>query len=95
MMEMILFPPVPKDAPTPPPAAMNLLGLDKTFADAVELGDLGVFFNQDLGNMAWVQKGMRAARKPGLTLAHYQESQIRHFNRTLDIYVYGENGRAR
>jgi hypothetical protein len=45
--------------------------------------------------MAWVQKGMRAARKPGLTLAHYQESQIRHFNRTLDIYVYGENGRAR
>jgi hypothetical protein len=74
---------------------MNLLGLDKTFADAVELGDLGAFFNQDLGNMAWVQKGMRAARKPGLTLAHYQESQIRHFNRTLDIYVYGENGRAR
>lgn len=95
IMEMILFPPLPKDAPIPPPAPMNLLGLDKTFADAVELGDLGAFFNEDLGNMAWVQKGMRAARKPGLTLAHYQESQIRHFNRTLDIYVYGENGRAR
>jgi hypothetical protein len=45
--------------------------------------------------MAWVQKGMRAARKPGLTLAHYQESQIRHFNRTLDMYVHGENGRVR
>ena len=94
MMEMILFPPTPKDAPTPPPASMNLLGLDKTFADAVELGDLGAFFNQDLGNMAWVQKGMRAARKPGLTLARYQEIQIRHFHRTLDMYVYGENGRA-
>jgi hypothetical protein len=37
---------------------------------------------------------MRAARKPGLTLARYQEIQIRHFNRTLDMYVYGENGRA-
>jgi hypothetical protein len=95
MMEMIMFPPVPKDAPVPPPAALNLLGLDKTFADAAELGDLGAFFNQDLGNMAWVQKGMRAARKPGLTLAHYQESQIRHFNRTLDMYVHGENGRVR
>ena len=93
MMEMILLPPTPKDAPTPRPAAMNLLGLDKTFADAPELGDLGPFFNQDLGNMAWVQKGMRAARKKGLTLARYEESQIRHFNRTLDIYIYGECGR--
>ena len=33
-----------------------------------------------------------AARKPGVTLAHYQESQIRHFHRTLDMYLYGENG---
>jgi hypothetical protein len=74
---------------------LNLLGLDKTFADAAELGELGAFFNQDLGNVAWVQKGMRAARKPGLTLAHYQESQIRHFNRTLDMYIHGENGRVR
>jgi hypothetical protein len=48
-----------------------------------------------LGNMAWVLKGMRAARKPGLTLAHYQESQIRHFNRTLNMYDHGKNGRAR
>jgi hypothetical protein len=29
------------------------------------------------------------------TVAHYQESQIRHFNRTLDMYVHGENGRVR
>jgi len=67
LMEMILLPPTPKDQPTPQPAAMNLLGLDKTFADAPELGDLGPFFNQDLGNMAWVQKGMRASRKNNWT----------------------------
>ncbi len=91
--EDLPLPPVPKDAPVPPPAPMHLLGPDETFADAKELGDLGPFFNQDLGNMEWVQKGLRATRKPGGTLAHYQESQIRHFHRTLDTYVYGENGR--
>jgi hypothetical protein len=79
--------------PSPPPAPMPLLGPDETFADAKELGDLGPFFNQDLGNMEWVQKGLRATRKPGVTLARYQESQIRHFHRTLDMYLYGENGR--
>jgi hypothetical protein len=42
--------------------------------------------------MAWVQKGMRAGRKPGLTLAHYQESQIRHFHSTLEMYLHGEKG---
>jgi Ring hydroxylating alpha subunit (catalytic domain) len=36
IMEMILFPPTPKDAPAPPPANMNLLWLDKTFADTPE-----------------------------------------------------------
>jgi len=93
LMEIIVLPPIPKDAPVPPPAPMHLLGPDETFADAEELGDLGPFFNQDLGNMEWVQKGLRATRKPGVTLANYQESQIRHFHRTLDLYVYGENGR--
>jgi phenylpropionate dioxygenase-like ring-hydroxylating dioxygenase large terminal subunit len=93
LMEIIVLPPVPKDAPVPPPASMHLLGPDETFADAKELGDLGPFFNQDLGNMEWVQKGLRATRKPGVTLARYQESQIRHFHRTLDLYLYGENGR--
>ena len=92
-MEIIVLPPAPKDAPVPPPASMHLLGPDETFADAKELGDLGPFFDQDLGNMEWVQKGLRATRKPGVTLARYQESQIRHFHRTLDGYLSSQNGR--
>ena len=43
--------------------------------------------------MEWVQKGLRATRKPGVTLARYQESQIRHFHRTLDGYLSSQNGR--
>ncbi len=93
LMEIIVLPPAPKDAPVPPPASMHLLGPDETFADAKELGDLGPFFDQDLGNMEWVQKGLRVTRKTGVTLARYQESQIRHFHRTLDGYLSSQNGR--
>lgn len=89
LMEVMLLPPRPINAPTPPPASFHLLPEGQTFSDAKELGGLGPFFDQDLGNMQWVQKGMKASRKRGLTLANYQESQIRHFNRTLDMYVSG------
>jgi phenylpropionate dioxygenase-like ring-hydroxylating dioxygenase large terminal subunit len=92
LMEVMLLPPAPINSPPPPPAPFHLMEPGQTFADAGELGALGPFFDQDLGNMAWVQKGMHAARKPGLTLAHYQESQIRHFHRTLEMYLHGEDG---
>lgn len=90
LMEIMLLPPRPLNAPTPPPAAFHLLPEGQKFSDAKELGGLGPFFDQDLSNMQWVQKGMRASRKRGVTLANYQESQIRHFNRTLDKYISGK-----
>jgi hypothetical protein len=34
-----------------------------------------------------IQKGLRTSRKPGVTLARYQESRIRHFHATLDSYM--------
>jgi phenylpropionate dioxygenase-like ring-hydroxylating dioxygenase large terminal subunit len=81
----------PENAPVPPPAAMHLLEPGQSFADAEELGPfMGPFLDQDLGNMAWVQKGLRAARQPVSHWARYQESQIRHFHRTLEMYLYAE-----
>ena len=90
LMELMLLPLRPIDAPTPPPAPFHLLPEGQTFSDATELGGFGPFFDQDLGNMEWVQKGMKASHKRSLTLADYQESQIRHFNRTLDGYISGK-----
>jgi len=48
---------------------------------------LGQIFDQDTGNMGWMQEGMGAARKKSATLANYQESRIRHMHRTLDKYL--------
>ncbi len=92
LMEVMLLPPAPENAPTPPPAQLHLMEPGQSFADAEELGKLGAFLDQDFNNMAWIQKGLRATNKPGLTLAHYQESQLRHFHRTLEMYLFGENG---
>ena len=48
---------------------------------------LGPVFDQDCENLPHVQQGLKAMRKPGITLANYQESRIRHFNRTLDQWM--------
>jgi hypothetical protein len=56
---------------------------------------MSAFLNQDLSNMAHVQKGLRATLKPVMTLSRYQESQIRHFHRTLDMYLNSEGGAIR
>jgi hypothetical protein len=53
---------------------------------------MSAFLNQDLSNMAHVQKGLRASREQAITLSRYQESQIRHFHRTLDMYLNSEGG---
>ncbi len=43
--------------------------------------------DQDTDNLIRIQKGLRTSRKPGVTLARYQESRLRHCHATLDDYV--------
>ena len=69
------------------PAKMTMLGPDQTWSDAPELGSAAMVADQDTDNLMRVQKGLRASRKPGVTLARYQESRIRHFHDTLDAYL--------
>jgi phenylpropionate dioxygenase-like ring-hydroxylating dioxygenase large terminal subunit len=87
LMEVMLLRPLPKDGTRPPPAKMRLLRDDERWTDAPELGVLAPVFEQDMNNMPWVQRGLRASRKAGVTLSVYQESRIRHLHRTLDAYL--------
>jgi len=65
----------------PPPAPVHWLGPDDSYLDATELGNLARVFNQDIFNLPRVQRGLHslALRKPGVSLALYQETKIRHF----------------
>jgi Ring hydroxylating alpha subunit (catalytic domain) len=66
---------------------MTMLGPNQKWAEAPELGSAAMVADQDSDNLMWIQKGLRASKKPGVTLARYQESRIRHFHDTLDAYM--------
>jgi phenylpropionate dioxygenase-like ring-hydroxylating dioxygenase large terminal subunit len=83
---MFLFSKAP-DGSHPAPATMTMLGPDQKWADAPELGSAAMVADQDTDNLMRIQKGLRASKKPGVTLARYQESRIRHFHATLDDYM--------
>jgi phenylpropionate dioxygenase-like ring-hydroxylating dioxygenase large terminal subunit len=91
LMEVVMLLPKPTDGPAPAPAAMRLLEPGQTFTDAFGGMKIGQFLDQDVSNIAMVHKGLRAAHRRGFGLSRYQESNIRHFHRTLDMYLYGEN----
>jgi phenylpropionate dioxygenase-like ring-hydroxylating dioxygenase large terminal subunit len=78
---------------TPPKAPqMHLIGQDESFTTVAHLIGAGLagVFDQDLANLASVQKGMKASANGRIELGHYQESRIRHFHHTLDKYLSGD-----
>ena len=83
---MFLFSKAP-DGSHPAPATMTMLRADQNWADAPELGSAAMVADQDTDNLMRIQRGLRTSRKPGVTLAQYQESRIRHFHDTLDSYM--------
>jgi phenylpropionate dioxygenase-like ring-hydroxylating dioxygenase large terminal subunit len=85
IMECLFLSPFKGDRP--PPAPIHWLGEDDRWMDAPELGMLGRVFDQDSFNLPNVQKGLKTMRKPGVTLAAYQETKIRHFHTLLDEWL--------
>ncbi len=85
IMEVFLL--APFTGPRPAPAKTTFLGPDDSWTLAPELGMLGKVFEQDSYNMAKVQKGLEQARKPGVTLANYQESKVRWLHDLLGKWV--------
>ncbi len=71
----------------PPPAPVRWLGPDDPWTSVTELGSLARVFDQDDYNIEQVQRGLRATRKPGVTLGVYQESKVRHFHHLLDQWL--------
>lgn len=90
LMEVRLLARPPKGAERPRAAEMRLLGDDEPWSAVTEWGMLGSIFDQDMGNLPYVQEGLRASPNNRVNLSGYQESRIRHFHQTLDKYLAGE-----
>ncbi len=84
---LLLAPPPAPGTPRPDPAPVRWLREGENFADITELGLLGPVFDQDYFNLPYLQEGLHTTRKPGITLAAYQESRIRHFHRLLEQWL--------
>ncbi len=89
LFEVMLLVPLPDGAPRPPAAKPRWLLPEEHFSSVPELGYFGQVLDQDEAILPRVQRGLLAARKPGVTLAAYQESRIRHMRRTLAEYMSG------
>jgi phenylpropionate dioxygenase-like ring-hydroxylating dioxygenase large terminal subunit len=86
IMEVMFLAPY-REGEKPPPAKVHWLGPDDDWTEAPELGALARIFNQDSFNLPSVQRGLHALQKPGVTLASYQETKIRHFHLLLDKWL--------
>jgi phenylpropionate dioxygenase-like ring-hydroxylating dioxygenase large terminal subunit len=89
IMEIIVLMRYPEGGERPADCGVDKLDKDQLFSEAPGLqGGLGKVFDQDFGNLKMVQKGMKNLASGEVVLANYQEIRIRHFNQTLDKYVY-------
>ncbi len=87
VMECMYLEPYDESQPKPPAVPIHWLGVDDDWAEAPELGLLARVFNQDTYNLPKVQKGLKSMKKPGVTLANYQETKIRHFHKRLSEWI--------
>src|SRR5690606_32117327 len=89
IMEVMILLPFDKSGPRPAPVEVNWLEPEDSWTKAPELGALGEVFDQDMGNLPYVQRGLRAlaAENGKVTFARYQESRIRHFHGLMQAYL--------
>jgi phenylpropionate dioxygenase-like ring-hydroxylating dioxygenase large terminal subunit len=87
IFEIMLLMRHPRGRPKPKPAPVHWLAPDEPFSNALELGALGPIFDQDMGNLPYVQKGLKASGNGTVVLSKYQESRIRNLHRLIDEYL--------
>jgi nitrite reductase/ring-hydroxylating ferredoxin subunit len=69
------------------PIAVTELDYEQPFSSVRGLGRLAGIFDQDMTNIAAIQRGLHASQTRRVTLSQYQESRIRHYLATLDWYL--------
>jgi hypothetical protein len=90
IMDVIILKRVPKTGPRPKPVPVHELGVDDPWSDAVELGALAGIFEQDMGNLPYVQEGLHASGSGVVHFGRYSEMRIRKLHQMIDRYIAGD-----
>jgi len=89
LFDLLFLRPVPDQGEAPPPAEPVRIGIDTSYTTVPGMDPgMGHVYDQDTNNLRGQQEGFKASKKRGQTLGNYQESRIRHFQLTLDKYLY-------
>ena len=87
IMEIMMLFAKNADGSHPAPAKVSWIGIEDSWSMVPNIGSAAPVADQDTDNLKRIQRGLRTARKPGVTFSNYQESRIRHFHKTLDAYM--------
>ena len=87
IMDVIILKRAPKDGPRPKPCPVRELGVDDPWSDATEMGGLAGIFEQDMGNLPYVQEGLRASGNGLVHFGRYTEMRIRKMHQLIDDYI--------
>ncbi len=90
IMDVYRLAPVPKDGPRPKPATVHWLTDEENWTDAEELAGLADIFEQDMGNLPFVQEGLIASGNNQVQFANYQEMRIRQHHIMIQKYIDDE-----
>jgi hypothetical protein len=66
---------------------MHFLSENERWSDAEELGGLSGVFEQDMGNLPYVQEGLRASGNGLVHFGKYTEMRIRQLHLLIDRYI--------
>lgn len=90
VMEIIRLKRVPKGGERPKPCEVHWIADDQPFSSAEELGPLGLIFDQDMGNLPFVQEGLKALGPDGqVQFGRYAEMRLRLLHQTIDKMIAG------
>ena len=87
IMDVIMLKRVPREGPRPKPAPVRELGVDDPWSDAVEMGGLAGIFEQDMGNLPYVQEGLHSSGNGEVHFGRYSETRIRQLHVMIDRYI--------
>jgi len=87
IFDLMVLEPLPEGVEHPEPPEPFKLSVEQSYTEVEALSWLAPVYDEDTGNLDLQQQGLKASRKPGITLGNYQEARIRRVHLTLDEFL--------
>ena len=87
IFDFLILEPLAEGESHPEPPEPARLEIEQSYTEVEALGWLAPVYDEDTGNLALQQQGLKTSRKRGITLGNYQEARIRRVHQTMDEFM--------